>query len=70
VREIGAPERDTEDATAMLLVLAGADVCWPMHDNYGLPIERVPDTIAGTVQLIVDDLRSRAKVALGQELPL
>jgi AcrR family transcriptional regulator len=61
VAEIGAPKRDTEDATAMLLVLAGADICWPMHENYGLPIDRIPDTIADTVELIVDQLKSKAR---------
>ena len=30
-----------------------------MHD-YGLPLDRIPDTIARTVQLIVDDLRAPA----------
>ena len=60
VTEIGAPKRNTEDAIAMLLVLAGGDICWPMHENYELPIKRIPDTIASTVQLIVDDLKSRA----------
>jgi AcrR family transcriptional regulator len=60
VAEIGAPPQETEDATAMLLSLAGADISWPMHENYGLPIERIPDTIANTVQLIVDDLKARA----------
>jgi AcrR family transcriptional regulator len=59
VAEIGAPVRDTEDATAMLLTLSGADICWPMHETYHLPIERIPDTIANTVQLIVDQLQSK-----------
>ena len=57
VAEIGAPKQATEDATAMLLSLAGADISWPMHDTYGLPVDRVPDTIAQTVQLIVDHLK-------------
>ena len=57
VAEIGAPKRDTEDAIAMLLSLAGADISWPMHETYGLPVDRVPDTIANTVQLIVDQLK-------------
>ena len=60
VKEIGAPKRDTEDATAMLLVLAGADISWPMHDSYDLPLDRIPDRIAATVQLIVDDLKAKA----------
>jgi len=63
VAEIGAPKRDTEDATAMLLALGGADTCWPMHEDHGLPIERIPDTIANTVQLIVDQLRAKARKA-------
>jgi AcrR family transcriptional regulator len=61
VAAIGAPKRATEDATAMLLSLAGADISWPMHENYGLPIDRIPDTIANTVQLIVDQLRSKGR---------
>lgn len=61
IREIGAPRRDTEDATAMLLSLAGADTCWPMHEEHGLPIDRVPDAIANTVQLIVDQLKTKAR---------
>lgn len=63
VKEIGAPKRDTEDATAMLLALAGADISWPMHDSYGLPIERIPDRIAATVQLIVDELKAKARTS-------
>jgi AcrR family transcriptional regulator len=59
VAEIGAPKRDTEDATAMLLSLAGADISWPMHETYGLPMNRVPDTIANTAQLIVDQLKAK-----------
>jgi AcrR family transcriptional regulator len=61
VAAIGAPKGATEDATAMLLSLAGADVSWPMHESYGLPIDRIPDTIANTVQLIVDQLKSEAR---------
>lgn len=60
VKEIGAPRRPTEEATAMLLALSGADASWPLHDH-GLPIERVPDVIAHTVALIVDDLRAAAE---------
>ncbi|MEM7437266.1 MAG: TetR/AcrR family transcriptional regulator [Myxococcota bacterium] len=59
VAAIGAPKRDTEDATAMLLGLAGADVSWPMHESFGLPIDRIPNTIANTVQLIVDQLKTK-----------
>jgi hypothetical protein len=60
VAAIGAPKQATEDATAMLLSLSGADVSWPMHDTYGLPLGRIPDVIANTVQLIVDQLKSQA----------
>lgn len=60
VKAIGAPARETEDATAMLLSLSGADASWPMHDLYGLPLDRIPDVIAGTVALIVERLRSLA----------
>jgi hypothetical protein len=60
VAAIGAPRRATEDATAMLLSLSGADASWPMHDIYGLPLDRIPGAIANTVQLIVDQLRSQA----------
>lgn len=59
VKEIGAPARATEDATAMLLSLSGADASWPMHDLYDLPLDRVPDVIANTVELIVEQLRSQ-----------
>lgn len=56
---IGAPRRATDQATATLLSMAGADFSWTMHD-YGLPLERIPDAIARTVQLIVDDLQAAA----------
>lgn len=59
VADIGAPRRATEDATAMLLSLSGADACWTMHDH-GLPIDRIPDVVARTVQLVVDDLEAVA----------
>lgn len=58
VKEIGAPRRATEDATAMLLSLSGADASWPLHDLYGLPLKRIPNVIAKTVELVVDDLRT------------
>ena len=61
VAAIGAPPGATEDATAMLLSLSGADASWPLHDQYGLPLERIPDVIAHTVQLVVDDLRAQAQ---------
>lgn len=59
VKAIGAPPRATADATAMLLSLSGADASWPLHDH-GLPLERIPDVIANTVELIVDQLRAKA----------
>jgi hypothetical protein len=34
-----------------------------MHD-YGLPLGQIPDTIARTVQLIVDDLQAAAARSL------
>ncbi len=60
IKAIGAPARDTEDATAMLLGLSGADASWPMHDLYGLPLDRIPDVIATTVGLIVQRLQGIA----------
>jgi len=60
VKAIGAPPRATAEATAMLLSLSGADASWPLHDH-GLPLDRIPDVIANTVELIVDQLRSKAK---------
>ncbi len=60
LRAIGAPARATEDATAMMLSLSGADASWKLHDLYGLPLPRIPDVIANTVQLIVDQLKSQA----------
>ena len=56
VKAIGAPPRETEEATAMLLGLSGADASWPMHDH-GLALERIPDVIANIVELIVVQLR-------------
>ena len=59
VKAIGAPKRATENATAMLLSLSGADASWPLHDH-GLPLERIPDVLADTVQMIVDRLKADA----------
>jgi AcrR family transcriptional regulator len=59
VEGIGAPARATEDATAMLFGLSGADASWPLHDQYGLPVERIPDVIANTVRLIIKELKSQ-----------
>lgn len=60
VKAVGAPHRPTADATAMLLSLSGADASWPLHDH-GLPLERIPEVIASTVALIVDQLSAQAK---------
>jgi AcrR family transcriptional regulator len=59
VEGIGAPGRATEDATAMLFALSGADASWPLHDQYGLPLERIPNVIANTVRLIIEELTSQ-----------
>lgn len=58
VKAIGAPSRETEDATAMLLCLSGSDASWPLSDH-GLALERIPDVIANTVELIVTQLRAK-----------
>jgi AcrR family transcriptional regulator len=58
VEAVGAPAQATAEATAMVLRLSGADASWPLHDSYGLPLERVPDVIAHTVELIIRDLRT------------
>jgi AcrR family transcriptional regulator len=63
VAAIGAPRRATEEATATLLAMSGADFSWTMRD-YGLPLDQIPDTIARTVQLIVDDLQATAARSL------
>jgi AcrR family transcriptional regulator len=72
VAAIGAPRRATEEATATLLAMSGAEFCWTMHD-YGLPIDRIPDVIAATVKLVVDDLKavgsSAARSAAGTRPP-
>lgn len=60
VKAIGAPPRATADATALLLSLSGADAAWTLHDH-GLALDRVPDAIAHTVELVVADLRGKAK---------
>jgi hypothetical protein len=58
VEAVGAPARATAEATAMVLRLSGADASWPLHDSYGLPLDRIPDVIAHTVELIIRDLRT------------
>ena len=60
VAAIGAPRQATEEAAAMLLSMSGADFTWTMYD-YGLPIDWIPDAIARTVRLIVDDLQAAAE---------
>ena len=60
VEQIGAPARETQEATAMLLTLAGADASLPLHDVHGVPMERVPHVIADTVGLIVRELQRQA----------
>ena len=57
VRAIGAPEGPTEDALGVLLALAGGEVSLAMRDQLGIATERIPDSIAHTVQLVIDDLR-------------
>jgi hypothetical protein len=39
--------------------MSGAEFAWAMHD-YGMPLDRIPDAIARTVQLIVNDLQAAA----------
>jgi AcrR family transcriptional regulator len=60
VKAIGAPRRETEEATAMLLSLSGADASLPLADH-GLPLSRIPDVMANTVALIIKDLRKKAQ---------
>ena len=60
VAAIGAPAKATEEATAMLLSLSGADASYTVHDH-GLALERIPDVIANTVALIVAQLNDQAK---------
>ena len=59
VAAIGAPRRAAEEATATLPSMSGADFTWTMYDH-GLPLDRNPDAIARTVQLIIDDLQAAA----------
>lgn len=65
VAQVGAPQRETEDATAVLIGLAGADASLPLHDVHGLPLDRVPSAIAHTVELIMADLAKAAELATG-----
>lgn len=66
VADIGAPGEPTENATAVLLALAGAEVAIHMRDEAGLDQDRIPDAIADTVELIVADLRRSAAAADGK----
>jgi hypothetical protein len=59
-KAVGAPKRATEDATAMLLALSGADASWALADH-GLPPNRIPDVIVNAVTLIVDQLKAEAR---------
>ena len=60
VDAVGAPAAcATAEATAMVLRLSGADASWPLHDSYGLPLERIPDVSQPTPsELIIRDLRT------------
>ncbi len=60
VKAVGAPPRATADATAMLLSMSGADTSWSLFDH-GLAKERIPDVIADTVWLVLEDLRKQTK---------
>ena len=68
VAAVGAPPQATEDATAMLLSLSGADAAWPLHDHC-LPLARIPDVIAETVVLILENLRRQAENAANATAP-
>jgi hypothetical protein len=46
--------------------MSGAEFSWTMHDH-GLPLDKIPDTIARTVQLIIDDLQAAAAQAAGPD---
>jgi hypothetical protein len=58
VEAVGASAQATAEAIAMVLRLSGADASWPLHDSYGLPLERIPDVIAHTIEVIIRDLRT------------
>lgn len=60
VAAIGAPAERTEEATAVLLSLAGGEVTLLLRDQAGLAADRIPDALAHTVELIVADLRRAA----------
>lgn len=50
----------------MVLGLSGLDVSWPLHELYGLPIERTPDAIANTVRLLVEQLQAQVVQSTSQ----
>ena len=54
--------REQLTAKTRLIRAAGlrwpVDASWPLHDSYGLPLDRIPDVIAHTVELIIGDLRT------------
>ena len=58
---IGAPAAATEQATGVLLALAGAEVTMTMRDQFGVTPEMIPDAVAHVVTLITDDLRRQAE---------
>lgn len=58
VKAIGAPPRETAEATALLLSLSGANASWPLNDH-GLALEEIPNVIANTVEMIVAQLRTK-----------
>ncbi len=55
---VGGRPVPVASTAAMVLRLSGADAPWPLHDSHGLPLERIPDVIAHTVELIIHDLRT------------
>ena len=59
VREAVAMVGALPEATAMLLSLSGADVSWPVY-GHGLRLDRIPELIANTVELILVQLRAKA----------
>ncbi len=65
VADIGAPADRTEDATAVLLSLAGGEVTLFLRDQAGLARDRIPEALAHTVELIVADLRQATTAELG-----
>lgn len=64
VADIGAPEEPTEQATAVLLTLAGGEVTMSMREQAQMDEARIPDAVAHTVELIVADLRRAATSAV------